>query len=527
MRGREFITLVGGVAAWPLVARAQQSLPLIGYMTSRSSKDSEPHTAAFLRGLGEAGYVPGQNVRIEYRWADGHYERLPDIAAELAKLPLAALVAAGGEPSAIAAKSATALVPIIFLIGGDPVRAGLTASLNRPGANATGISFVTAELGGKRVNLIAELVPNAATIALLVNPKMAETGAHIQSARAGADALGRRLLVLHASISAELAPELDSIVKDGAGALVVQNDPFFDSQRDRLIALAAQYSVPAIYHIREYPAAGGLMSYGASLLDTYRQVGAMTGQVLKGEHLQDIPVLQPTRFELVINLKTAIGSEILTGSISLRLHKCIGRIKAPALDCGNPAEREVTMFDLDTFIGDYRAALAADPSHRSVREVVARAVSDASAVLTGLGEPKRATVQKLYHSNDLTILNVIWAPRMTIMPHNHQMWAVIGIYIGREDNIFWRRLPGAEGGKLEAAGAKALCEKDAEPLGNNIIHSVTNPIGRLTGAIHVYGGDFFGAERSEWDPETLKEGRYDVEKNMRLFDEANAIYRTR
>jgi predicted metal-dependent enzyme (double-stranded beta helix superfamily) len=201
-------------------------------------------------------------------------------------------------------------------------------------------------------------------------------------------------------------------------------------------------------------------------------------------------------------------------------------MKALALDCGNPAEREVTMFDLDTFIGDCRAALAADPSHRNVREVVARAVSDASAVLTGLGEPKRATVQKLYHSNDLTILNVIWAPRMTIMPHNHQMWAVIGIYTGREDNIFWRRLPGAEGGKLEAAGAKALCEKDAEPLGNNIIHSVTNPIGRLTGAIHVYGGDFFGAERSEWDPETLKEGRYDVEKNMRLFEEANAMYRT-
>jgi predicted metal-dependent enzyme (double-stranded beta helix superfamily) len=184
------------------------------------------------------------------------------------------------------------------------------------------------------------------------------------------------------------------------------------------------------------------------------------------------------------------------------------------------------MFDLDTFVGDCRAALAADPSHRSVREVVARAVSDAPAVLKGLGEPKRATVQKLYHSNNLTILNVIWAPRMTVMPHNHQMWAVIGIYTGREDNIFWRRLPGAEGGKLEAAGAKALCEKDAEPLGNNIIHSVTNPIGRLTGAIHVYGGDFFGAERSEWDPETLKEGRYDVEKNMRLFEEANAMYRT-
>lgn len=183
------------------------------------------------------------------------------------------------------------------------------------------------------------------------------------------------------------------------------------------------------------------------------------------------------------------------------------------------------MFDLDTFIADCRSALAADKSHKSVREVLARAVSEPSAVLKGLGEPKRATVQKLYHSSDLTILNVIWAPRMTIMPHNHQMWAVIGIYTGREDNIFWRRLPGGQDGKLEAAGAKALCEKDAEPLGSNIIHSVTNPIGRLTGAIHVYGGDFFGVERSEWDPETLKEGRYDVAKNMRLFEEANALYR--
>jgi predicted metal-dependent enzyme (double-stranded beta helix superfamily) len=184
------------------------------------------------------------------------------------------------------------------------------------------------------------------------------------------------------------------------------------------------------------------------------------------------------------------------------------------------------MFELDQFIADCRASLAADTSHKSVREVVARAVSDPAAVLKALGEPKRSEVQKLYHSSDLTILNVIWAPRMTIMPHNHQMWAVIGIYTGREDNIFWRRVPGGQGGKLEAAGAKALCEKDAEPLGGNIIHSVTNPIPRLTGAIHVYGGDFFAAARSEWDPETLREGRYDVAKNMRLFEEANALYRT-
>jgi predicted metal-dependent enzyme (double-stranded beta helix superfamily) len=179
------------------------------------------------------------------------------------------------------------------------------------------------------------------------------------------------------------------------------------------------------------------------------------------------------------------------------------------------------MFDLDQFVADCREALAADKSHRLVRDVVARAVSEPAWVLKGLGEPRRAGIQKLYHAPDLTILNVIWAPRMTIMPHNHQMWAVIGIYTGREDNIFWRRIPGSQDGKLEAAGAKALSTKDAEPLGGNIIHSVTNPIARLTGAIHVYGGDFFGIERSEWDPETLREGRYDVAKAIRLFEEAN------
>jgi putative ABC transport system substrate-binding protein len=258
MKRREFVSLLGGAAgAWSLTALAQQSLPLIGYMTSRSSRDSEPHTASFLRGLSEIGYVPGQNVGIEFRWADGHYAQLPELAAELVRLPLAVLVATGGEPSALAAKSATTTIPIVFLIGGDPVKAGLTASLNRPNTNATGVSFVTAELGAKRVNLISELVPNATTIALLVNPKMADTDAHIQSARLGADALNRRLLVLQATTPAELEPNFDTMVKEAAGALVVQNDPFFDSQRDRLIALAAQRAVPAIYHIREYPAGGG------------------------------------------------------------------------------------------------------------------------------------------------------------------------------------------------------------------------------------------------------------------------------
>ena len=182
-------------------------------------------------------------------------------------------------------------------------------------------------------------------------------------------------------------------------------------------------------------------------------------------------------------------------------------------------------FDLDRFVSDCQHALAEDPSHRLVREVVARAVSEPSSVLKGLGEPERAGVQKLYHSEHLTILNVIWGPRMTLMPHNHKMWAVIGIYTGREDNIFWRRIPGCKDGRLEAAGAKALSEKDAEPLGYDIIHSVTNPIPRLTGAILVYGGDFFGAVavRSEWDPETLREQPFNLEKSMRLYEEANAM----
>jgi predicted metal-dependent enzyme (double-stranded beta helix superfamily) len=179
------------------------------------------------------------------------------------------------------------------------------------------------------------------------------------------------------------------------------------------------------------------------------------------------------------------------------------------------------MFVLENFVTECRAALAADPSHKLVREVVARAVSDPVAVLKSLGEPRRAEIQKLHHASDLTILNVIWAPMMTVMPHNHQMWAVIGIYSGREDNIFWRRLPDGKG-RIEAAGARSLCVGDAEPLGHNIIHSVTNPIPRLTGAIHVYGGDFFAAERSEWDAETLMEGRYDAERTMRRFEEANA-----
>lgn len=184
------------------------------------------------------------------------------------------------------------------------------------------------------------------------------------------------------------------------------------------------------------------------------------------------------------------------------------------------------MFELERFVEDCRAARAADATHKAVREVVARGVSEPGSVLKSLGEPRRAGIQKLHHSAELTILNVVWAPRMTIFPHNHRMWAVIGIYTGREDNIFWRRVPDGNGGRIEAAGAQSLCERDAAPLGTDIIHSVTNPIARLTGAIHVYGGDFFAMERSEWDPETLSEQRYDAQKTLRYFEEENARSRS-
>src|SRR5216683_1742017 len=255
MGRREFITLVGGAAAsWPRAARAQQlAMPIVGFLSSRSPEEAAVHTAAFRRGLSETGFVEGQNVAIVYRWAEGHYERLPVLANELVNLRVSVVMSGGGAPSALAAKAATATIPIVFVIGDDPVKEGLTASFNRPGGNLTGVSFLTGELGAKRLGLLCELVPNASAVALLLNP----------------------------------------------------NDPFFDSRRDRIMSLAARNAVPAIYHIREFPAAGGLMSYGASLADAYRQVGNYTGRILKGEKPADLPVMQPTKFELVINLKTA------------------------------------------------------------------------------------------------------------------------------------------------------------------------------------------------------------------------------
>jgi len=304
---RDFVSLVGGATvSWPLAPRAQQrAMPVIGFLSSRSPRESEPAVAAFGRGIGEAGYVEGQNVAIDFRWEEGRYDRLPALATELVKMKPAVMVAAGGEPSAFAAKAATKTVPIIFVIGDDPVRLELIATFNRPGGNATGVSLMASALGSKRLELICELVPDAGTVGLLVNPNNVTAEAHTQDVQAAAKALGRKLLVLRAGSESEFEASFATLKQSGGGALVVENDPFFDSQREKLVALAAGHAIPTIYHVHEYPAAGGLLSYGPSLVDAYHLLGVQTGRVLKGEKPADMPVQQPTKFELAINLKIA------------------------------------------------------------------------------------------------------------------------------------------------------------------------------------------------------------------------------
>ena len=325
MDRRKFMRVMGGAAAVALPAYGQQpTVPVIGFLTTRSPEESATHTAAFRRGLGEIGYVEGQNVAIEYRWAKGDYKQLPTLARQLVSRPVTVMVAAGGAPSALAAKAATATIPIVFLIGDDPVSLGLVASFNRPGGNLTGVSFVTGELGAKRLELLCELVPDASAVALLLNPNNPRAEAQRRDVQTVARALGRRLLVPRASVEAEFEPNFEMLAKERVGALVVENDPFFDSRRNRLVALAARNAVPAIYHIREFPEAGGLMSYGASLADAYRQVGTYTGRILKGANPTELPVMQPSKFELVINMKTAKALRLtIPQSLQLRADELI------------------------------------------------------------------------------------------------------------------------------------------------------------------------------------------------------------
>jgi putative ABC transport system substrate-binding protein len=309
---RAFVTLLGGAAAWPLMARAQQpAMPVIGYLHSASPEPYAPMMAAFRQGLAEAaGFVEGRNVAIEYRWAEGQFNRLPSLAAELVSRQVAVLVAGGGDVSASAAKGSTTAIPIVFTIGGDPVGYNLVSTLGRPSGNVTGVTFFTITLGPKRLELLRELAPKAAKIALLVNPNsLSSDPKEVQDA---ARALAQQIRFFHATSGQEIDSAFRSLVQDGADALLIISNPFFTNRRDQIVTLANYHRVPAVYPLREYVASGGLLSYGASIRDAYRQAGAYVARILKGEKPADLPVQQPTKFELVINLKTAkaLGLEI-------------------------------------------------------------------------------------------------------------------------------------------------------------------------------------------------------------------------
>jgi putative tryptophan/tyrosine transport system substrate-binding protein len=307
MKRRQFITLLGTAAvAWPLAARAQQpAMPVIGYLSARSPDDTAHLVEAFRRGLSEAGVVEGQNVTIEYRWALGQADRLPGLAAELVRKPVTVLVSTGGESAALAAKAATSTIPIAFIIGGDPVKLGLAATYSRPGGNATGISILTATLEPKRLELLRELVPQASTIGALLDPNFPPYEGQLRDLREAARALDLQVQELRASNEAEIDLAFEAVARQRIAALTVVAGPFFDTRRDKLVSLAARYAVPTMYHFREFTAAGGLMSYGIDSRVVYRQIGVYAGGILKGEKPGELPILQPTRFELVINLKTA------------------------------------------------------------------------------------------------------------------------------------------------------------------------------------------------------------------------------
>src|SRR5262245_46924608 len=321
---REFIALVGGggllLAVKVKRARGQQSaMPVIGFMSARSPEDSVHLLEAFRRGLEERGFVEGRNVVIEYRWARGDYDRLPDMAADLVSRRVNVLTAVGGDPSPRAAKRATASIPIVFGMGDDPVQDDLVESFNRPGGNVTGMTLMTTLMEPKRFGLLRDLVPDARLVGVLVNPNFAPSARQLQQIEEAAGRIGHRLVVAQASTDAELDAGFAALVKRRADALLVAADPYFDTRRDRIVGFARRERLPAIYQFREYVLAGGLLSYGISITDAYRQFGVYTATILNGAKPADLPVLQPTKFELVINLKTAkdVGVKISDNLLSL------------------------------------------------------------------------------------------------------------------------------------------------------------------------------------------------------------------
>jgi len=289
MKRREFFGLVAGGIAWPVVGLAQQqTMPLIGFLSSRSLDDSKPHLAGFLRGLEAFGYVEGKTLRIEYRWANGQYDQLRKLAMELAALQPAAIAAGGGAPSARAAKSVTLSIPITFVVG-DSVAEGVVASLNQPGANITGVDLMSGELTGKRLGLLSQVLPPGGAIGFLTNTKGVQSSLRAEDFRLAAAGIGREAVIAGASTDAEIDSAFSLLVQKRVAGMVVENDPFFDSRRVELIQLTRERSIPAIYHIREFPVAGGLMSYGANLVDAYNQMGVQVGRILKGANIADLP----------------------------------------------------------------------------------------------------------------------------------------------------------------------------------------------------------------------------------------------
>jgi len=306
MRRREFITLVGTAAMLPLAARAQRpALPAVGFLSGRSLASDAHLAAAFRQGLSETGHVDGQNVAIEFHWADSQLERLPALAADLVRRQVAVIFAGAVDVQILALKAAISTIPVVFATGGDPVELGLGASFNRPGGNATAVTVLTDALWPKRLELLRELSAPATAVALLVNPDRPQSPGAVRDLQAAARGIGQSVLVLNARTEADFDGAFATLKREGAGALIVSDDAIFMNRREKLVALAAQHAVPAIYGRREYPAAGGLMSYGASTADQYRQSGIYAGRILKGDKPADLPFLQPTKFELIINLKTA------------------------------------------------------------------------------------------------------------------------------------------------------------------------------------------------------------------------------